>query len=141
MDRLTFASTVMEALVSLVDAIAWPIVAVCIIFLLRPPIAGLIGFIETVKYKGVEVAFRSVERAPGDQTPLPKDVLEQFWLPGGQRSLENDAILRKWMNSKNISMSITAFLNAGNLDAARRRAVEELNLDQPNTGADSNGQR
>ena len=136
MDYLTFASNLMDAFAKLVDALAWPIVAVVLFILLRPQLANLVGLIETVKYKGAEVAFRGVERAAGDTALGAKDLLEQFWRPGNQRNLDNEKELRAWMRSEGIAVSITAFLNAGHLDATRRKAVEELNLDQPSTGGD-----
>lgn len=139
MDDLTFASKVMDVIVNLVDALAWPVLVLVLAILLRPQLGNLIGLIKTVKFKGVEVAFRGIERAPGDPALRAKNVLEQFWRPGSQRNLENEAKLRAWMRSEGIAVSITAFLNAEHLDATRRKAVEELKLDQPSTGGDGNG--
>ena len=139
MDGLTFASKLMDAFTNLVDALAWPIVALVLFVLLRPRLVNLIELIETVTYKGAEVRFRGVERAPGDTAPRAKNLLEQFWRPGSQRNLENEAKLRAWMRSEGIAVSITAFLNAEHLDATRRKAVEELKLDQPSTGGDGDG--
>jgi hypothetical protein len=48
MDRLTFAAHIIDALVSL----AWPAVALCLIFLLRPYFGALAARVESVKLPG-----------------------------------------------------------------------------------------
>lgn len=49
-----------DSIVRLVDALAWPVVAVIVAFMVRKPLASLITLIERVRYKDVEVNFRQL---------------------------------------------------------------------------------
>ena len=48
----------LDSIVRLVDALAWPVVAVIVVFMARTPLARLTPLIERVRYKDVEVNFR-----------------------------------------------------------------------------------
>ena len=124
MDAATFIA-------ELVDALAWPIAAVVVLVLLRPQIDLMIGLVKTVKYKGFEVTF-------GEMTPVARESLEQYWMPDGQHpNPRNEVALKAWMRINGLTgASITTLLNAAPLEAARRKAVEDLKLDQPSTGGD-----
>lgn len=139
MDGYTFASKLIDAFTNLVDALAWPIVILLAIIILRPQFENLIGLIETVKYKGAEIAFRDDGRTDSSPARLATDTLENFWRPGGQTNTANATQLRQWMRSNGIDLSITAFLHAGHLDATRQKAVKELGLDQPDSGDGNDG--
>ena len=84
MDSYTFTSKLIDAFTNLVDALAWPVVILLAIIILRPQLANLIGLIETVKYKGAEIAFRDAGSADSSPFRLATDKLENFWRPGGQ---------------------------------------------------------
>ncbi len=124
MDVFTFIA-------KLADALAWPLVFLVLLIFLRPHFDRIIGLIKTVKYKGFEMTF-------GEATPAATERLEKFWMPDGQHpNLENAAALKAWMRINGLTgVSITALLNAAPLDAARRKAVEDLKLDQPSIGGD-----
>lgn len=127
----------MENFIRLVDVLAWPAIVLILCVLLRQPLSKLLGLIETVKYKGAEVAFRSDDRSFDDIGA--KDLLSQFWRPNDQRNLENEAKLRTWLQSHGITLSITSFLNAAHLDATRRKAVKELQLESTGAGGEFDG--
>ena len=125
MDAVTFIA-------KLVEALAWPIVALVLLVLLRPHFDRIIGLVKKVKYKEFEMTF-------GEATPAASQRLEQFWMPDGQHpDSENEVALRSWMRVNGLSgVSLTTLLNAAPLDAARRKAVEDLQLDQPGIGGES----
>ena len=50
----------LDSIVRLVDALAWPVVAVIVVFMVRKPLARLLPLIERVRYKDVEVNFRQL---------------------------------------------------------------------------------
>ena len=50
----------LDSIVRLVDALAWPVVAIIVVFMIRKPLARLIPLIERVRYKDVEVNFRQL---------------------------------------------------------------------------------
>ena len=53
-------AALLDSIVGLVDALAWPVVAVIVVFMVRKPLARLIPLIERVRYKDVEVNFRQL---------------------------------------------------------------------------------
>ena len=48
-----------ELTLAFIDTLAWPIVAICALFVLRAPLSELILRIERVSYSGLQVDFRS----------------------------------------------------------------------------------
>lgn len=48
----------MEHLTSLVDSLAWPITILILFYMLKRPLKALLPFVESIKYKDVEVKFR-----------------------------------------------------------------------------------
>lgn len=50
--------TILEFFSKLIDSLAWPLVSVFLIFLLREPIKNILPFIERLKYKDFELNFR-----------------------------------------------------------------------------------
>ncbi len=122
---------VLRFIAKLADALAWPLVFLVLLVFLRPHFDRIIGLVKTVKYKGFEVTF-------GEMTPVARESLEQYWMPDGQHPNPRNAVaLKAWMRINGLTgASITTLLNAAPLEAARRKAVEDLKLDQPSTGGD-----
>ena len=53
-------TALLDSIVSLVDALAWPVVAVIVVFMLRKPLGHLIPLIEKIRFKDMEVYFRQL---------------------------------------------------------------------------------
>ena len=51
-------TTILDSLVPLVDALAWPLVALALALIFRKPLAALIPLIERIKFLGGEVRLR-----------------------------------------------------------------------------------
>ncbi len=53
-------TALLDSIVGLVDALAWPVVAVIVVFMLRKPLGHLIPLIEKIRFKDMEVYFRQL---------------------------------------------------------------------------------
>ena len=61
-------TALLDSIVGLVDALAWPVVAVIVVFMLRKPLAHLIPLIEKIRFKDMEVYFRQLIEQTTSQT-------------------------------------------------------------------------
>lgn len=122
----------LQFIAELVKALAWPAVICILIVFLRPHFGQILGLIRTVKFKEFEMTF-------GETDSHASRALETFWMPDGKRpNPENQARLTGWMRDNGLDgVSVTTFLNAGPLDAARRRAMVDLGLEQHGNGGQS----
>ena len=55
---ITTTTTILDSLVPLVDALAWPLVALILALIFRKPLAALIPLIERIRFPGGEVRLR-----------------------------------------------------------------------------------
>ena len=53
-------TALLDSIVGLVDALAWPVVAVVVVFMLRKPLANLIPLVEKIRFRDMEVYFRQL---------------------------------------------------------------------------------
>nr|WP_320116498.1 hypothetical protein [uncultured Desulfuromonas sp.] len=88
--------TILEFISKGIDSLAWPLVFVVLIFLLRKPISDILPFLERLKYKDFELSFRRQAQetldslAKNRDTPLetskkqltssPREAVIQAWI-------------------------------------------------------------
>ena len=121
-----------------------PGVVVFLVLTFGPTIDTLLRTTEEAEFAGAKLKFRQIEEAVrrGDTEEADKafakfrsdisgDVIRQFWKPNATEvDKANEAIIREWMQSNNIQVSITFFMRAEKYAKEREKAIRDLGLQE-----------
>ena len=120
---------VLDSIVRLVDALAWPVVAVIVVFMARKPLARLIPLIERVRYKDVEVNFRQLMEETTSKADAVSSLLDVPPIDERIQDLASvyprGAIIESWLL---VERSVADLAEAQDLpvSASRRRSPRQL---------------
>ena len=145
-------TSLFDSIVGLVDALAWPIVAVIVVLMLRKPLAHLIPLIEKIRFKDVEVYFRHLIEQTTSQVAAVSPSLDAPPIDEGIQDLARvyprGAIIESWIliegvvvdlaedrqisipssRQKSPRQVVAALEKAGILDKDLAKVIKDLNV-------------
>lgn len=113
-----------EAIAKLISALAWPVVLIIALLLLRTSVRDFLATLSEVRLKGAGFEASAQRRLNLDAT---SQKLHDFWKPEGKVDRANVARITACMRQLGIGGSVAWLINAGTADD-RSRVVSCLSL-------------
>ena len=128
----------MDQFVALVGHLAWPVVALLVLYTVRREARALVSrFAERIgdPKSTVSIGKKGVEIKPSavDQTASPADDATLSLTARLKSDLDFEKRLRRWIRSNGLDVSMTLFLHGELYSSFRRAAAERLLVDQDTT--------
>ena len=114
------AATLIDAAARLIGALAWPVVFVIALTILRPSLRDFLSTLAEVRLKGGGFAASARRRSNFDATSRK---LHDFWKPEGKIDRSNAASISACTKQSGIGGSVAWLINAGTEEDQPRRGL------------------